>query len=260
MAAAGRAPCLGGLVGRSFARRVLFAPLAHLVACICGTRPVPMATITRLLDGHIRFRQDYFEHSRELFEALASGGQNPTALFIGCCDSRVVPHLITSAQPGDLFVLRNIANVVPRYEEGVTFNRSVGAAIEYAVHVLRVPHIIVCGHTICGGLGALLAGPETLDRDTPTLAGWLRDAAAVLDRLRRRDLDGEALARQLVFENVVLQLENILTYPVVTRALDEDRVELHGWVYDLADGSMTVFDPQTNEFKPLEKVLAAPAR
>jgi carbonic anhydrase len=205
---------------------------------------------TRLLDGHQRFRNEYFEHGRELMQSLAQAGQHPTALFIGCCDSRLIPNAIVSAGPGDLFVLRNIANIVPRYEDGQVFNRSVGAAVEYAVHVLRVPHVIVCGHTRCGGLGALLEGPDRLTQDTPTLAGWLRDAASVLDRLRLHDLPPEALAQQLVFENVVVQLENLMTYPVVMRALEEDRLEMHGWVFDIADGSLAVFDPATNEFRP----------
>jgi carbonic anhydrase len=207
---------------------------------------------TRLLEGHERFRKDYFEHGRELFESLARGVQRPEALFIGCCDSRVVPNFIVSAAPGELFVLRNIANIVPRYEEGQVQNRSVGAAVEFAVHVLRVPHVIVCGHTSCGGLGALLDGTERLARDTPTLAAWLANAAGVLDRLRRHDLQGEALARQLVFENVVVQLENLMSYPVVMRALEEDRLEMHGWVYDLADASLRIFDPASNEFRPIE--------
>src|SRR5215475_14338639 len=97
--------------------------------------------ITRLLEGHERFRNDYFENGRELFESLARGGQNPTALFICCCDSRVVPNLIVSAGPGDLFVVQNIANIVPPYEAGQVLNRSVGAAIEFAIHYLRVPHV-----------------------------------------------------------------------------------------------------------------------
>lgn len=212
--------------------------------------------LTRLLEGHERFRTDYFENGRELFESLARGVQRPLALYIGCCDSRVVPDLIVQAKPGELFVLRNIANIVPRYEEGQVLNRSVGAAIEYAVHVLKVPNVIICGHTTCGGLAALLGGPETLAAETPTLAGWLRDAAAVLDRLNRHDLEPEALARQLACENVVVQLENLMTYPVVSRALEENRLELHGWLYDLEQGSLQAFDPARNAFVPVESAYA----
>jgi carbonic anhydrase len=208
--------------------------------------------VTRLLQGHRKFRADYFEHERELFESLARRGQHPTAMFICCCDSRVVPNLIVDAHPGDLFVLQNIANIIPRYEEGQLHNRSVGAALDYAVHVLKIPHIVVCGHTQCGGLQALLDGPDRLAGEMPTLANWLRDAASVLGRIRG-EMKPEAIARQLVFENVVVQLENLVTYPVVERALEEDVLEIHGWVYDIADGSLRVYHPKEDVFRPTER-------
>jgi len=208
--------------------------------------------VTRLLQGHRKFRADYFEHERELFESLAKGGQHPSAMFIGCCDSRVVPNLIVNAHPGDLFVVQNIANIVPRYEKDQLQNRSVGAALDYAVHVLKVPHIVVCGHTQCGGLQALLDGPDRLAGEMPTLANWLRDAAAVLGRIRG-EMAPEAIARQLVFENVVVQLENLVTYPVVERALEDDELEIHGWVYDIADGSLRVYHPDQDVFRPTER-------
>jgi carbonic anhydrase len=207
--------------------------------------------VTKLLQGHDKFRSDYFEHERELFEALARGGQEPLALFICCCDSRVVPNLIVDAAPGELFVLRNIGNIVPRFEDGQVSNRSVGAAVEYAVHVLRVPHIVVCGHTQCGGLAAIVDGPEKLEAECPTLASWLGAAAAVLGQLRD-ELPPDAVARQLVFENVVVQLENLVTYPCVQRALDAQKLEIHGWVYDIADGSLRVYHPEDDEFRPTE--------
>ncbi len=208
--------------------------------------------VTRLLQGHRKFRADYFEHERELFESLAKGGQHPTAMFICCCDSRVVPNLIVDAHPGDLFVLQNIANIIPRYEEGQLHNRSVGAALDYAVHVLKIPHIVVCGHTQCGGLAALMDGTDRLAGEMPTLANWLKDAAAVLGRIRG-EMKPEAIARQLVFENVVVQLENLVTYPVVERALEEDVLEIHGWVYDIADGSLRVYHPDHDVFRPTER-------
>ncbi|XXF78789.1 carbonic anhydrase [Myxococcaceae bacterium GXIMD 01537] len=209
--------------------------------------------VTRLIQGHSEFRQGFFHHERELFEVLAKGAQAPLALMISCCDARVVPDLITSAEPGDLFVVRNIANIVPRFDKE-NRNQSVGAAIEYAVHVLKVPHIVICGHTGCGGIQAIAEGPEKLADEMPTLANWLHAARSLHDRLTSvgHGRTTEDLARQLVFENVVVQLENLLTYPVVTRALDEDRLELHGWVYDLADASLRVYHPETNSFFPAE--------
>jgi carbonic anhydrase len=208
--------------------------------------------VTRLLQGHRKFRADYFEHERELFESLAKGGQHPSAMFITCCDSRVVPNLIVDAGPGDIFVLRNIANIVPRYEKDQLHNRSVGAALDYAVHVLKIPHIVICGHTQCGGLQAILDGTDKLVDTMPTLADWLRDADAVLGRIRG-EVAPEALARQLVFENVVVQLGNLVTYPAVEQALEADELEIHGWVYDLADGSLRVYHPELDVFRPTER-------
>lgn len=211
--------------------------------------------VTKLLEGHSRFRREYFEHERELFETLATGAQRPIALILACCDSRVVPNLMVNASPGDLFVVRNIANIVPPFGNHLA-NRSVGAAIEYAVHFLQVPHIIVCGHTQCGGLQALAEGPEKLSAETPTLAGWLHDALAVRERILRRwpGESADTIARQLVFENVVVQLENLLTYPIIQRALEEKRVEIHGWVYDLASATLRAYAPESNEFRPVREL------
>lgn len=210
--------------------------------------------ITKLMQGHERFKAEYFQHERELFAELAQGAHKPTAMMISCSDARVVPNLIVNADPGDLFIVRNVANIVPPFGED-QFNRSVGAAIEYAVHHLRVPHLVVCGHTQCGGLGALIAGHEGLREETPTLAAWLHDAIDLRERLAElaRDAAPGTLQRLLAYENVLVQLENLLSYPVVARALEENRIELHGWVYDLQGATLEVYDPQQNAFLPAPK-------
>lgn len=206
--------------------------------------------VTKLLVGHERFRREFFHHERELFASFARGLHEPTTLLIGCCDARIVPHVLLGAAPGELFILRNIANLVPQYGEG--HHRSVGAAIEYAVHALKVPHIVICGHTQCGGLKALIEGPDKLSDEMPTLAHWLKDAEELRERLAEllRDHPPEYIAKQIVFENVAVQLENLITYPVVQRALEARTLQLHGWVFNLEDGSLRVYNPDTNEFKP----------
>jgi carbonic anhydrase len=206
--------------------------------------------VTKLLVGHQRFRRDFFHHERELFESFARGVHAPTTLMIGCCDARVDPNVIMGSDPGELFILRNIANLVPQYGEG--HHRSVGSAIEYAVHALKVPHIVICGHTQCGGLKALMEGPDKLADAMPTLVSWLKDAEELRERLAvlLRDHPADQIATQLIYENVAVQLENLLTYPVVERALEAGTLQLHGWVFELADGTLSVYDPDTNEFGP----------
>lgn len=215
-----------------------------------------MAQRDDLFPGHTRFRKDYFENDRELFDSLARGTHEPRACIIGCSDARVPPDIILGASPGDLFAVRNVANIVPPFG-AQNFNRAAGSAIEYAVHVLHVPHIVVVGHTQCGGIRALANLDAKLAEEMPTLAQWLKDAGEVRRRLLvlARHISSEELEKQLVFENVLVQLENLLTYPVVARALEENRLEMHGWVYDLADGSIQAYSPERNRFEPLEKTV-----
>jgi carbonic anhydrase len=212
--------------------------------------------VTRLLQGHDKFRTTYFERERELFEELARGHHEPLAMVISCSDARVVPNLILDSEPGDLFVVRNIANLIPPF--GADFpNRSVGAAIEYAIGVLKIPHLIVCGHTGCGGLRALAQGHKKLADEMPTLEAWLHDAIELRQRMKEllHDDPRADLEKLLPFENVAVQLENLLTYPVVQRELDADRLELHGWVYDLEGAVLRVYEPLTNQFAPIESLM-----
>lgn len=214
--------------------------------------------LTPLLLGHTTFRSEYFQHDRELYETLAAGRHEPTALIISCCDARVVPDVILNADPGDLFVLRNIANLVPAFGSGA--HKSVGAAIEYAIHGLKVPHVIVCGHTQCGGLGAMAKGYAHLAAHMPSLADWLHDAVELRERVAEMTrakgtdgatLDADALWQQLVYENVAVQLENLLTYPAVRWGLERGAIELHGWVYRLEDGGLSSYDAGSNSFRSL---------
>ncbi len=207
-----------------------------------------------LLEGHAKFRAEYFEHERELMDSLARGTHEPKALVIGCSDARVPPDIILGASPGDLFAVRNVGAMVPPYAKEM-FNRAAGSGIEYAVHVLRVRHAVVVGHTQCGGLRALAQMNDEMRESMPVLAAWLHDAIELRGRLATlaRHMSPEDLERLLVFENVVVQLENLLTYPVVKRALEEDRLEIHGWVYDLADGRLHGYDPKVNRFRALDR-------
>jgi carbonic anhydrase len=178
-----------------------------------------------LTQGVARFQRDVFPAKAELFAHLATNHTPPT-LFIGCSDARVVPELITGSEPGDLFVIRTAGNLVPAYTPGAD---GVAASIEYAVAALGVRDIVVCGHSACGAMTALAHGHDL--SGVPAVAAWLRLADASVARTATAG-DVPALVRQ----NVLAQLANLATHPSVAKALAEQKVALHGWVYDIPTG------------------------
>lgn len=196
-----------------------------------------------LLDGHDLFQAQYF-HEREYLRRLALADQRPSALFIGCSDSRVVPEYLTSAGFGELFVLRNIGNFVPTLDHA---DASVGAAIDYALGSLGVPDIIVCGHYGCGGVKAALGDLEPLRAKHPSLHEWLEGVAPGARRARGVD-DPDAAWRRGVEENVIQSLENLITYDVVREKLEAGEVHLHAWLYDLYQTRIRVLDVERGAF------------
>ncbi|MEU1229420.1 carbonic anhydrase [Streptomyces sp. NPDC005828] len=201
----------------------------------------------RLIEGIHTFQSGVFGQQRELFESLAAG-QSPSALFITCSDSRVVPSLMTQTGPGDLFMLRNAGNLVPPY--GPTPGAE-AAAIEYAVESLKVKDIIVCGHTRCGAMSALL-DPASLER-LPATRQWLIHAEAT----RRLVDDHYATAPETerleacVEENVLVQIDNLRTHPSALAALARGQLKLHAWVYEIETGQVMTFDQTSGQYQPL---------
>lgn len=188
-------------------------------------------------------RKGFFSEHQPLFARLISEGQSPQFFFIGCDDSRVIPEAIMGAKPGDLFVLRIPANVVPPYGTG---ERGVGAALEYAERHLKIQHIILCGHTDCGGIKALDAHLDQLDE--PHLARWLEYARPAQTQVDAWGVDPDNRHRAIVERNVLLQMDNLRTYDVVRQALRADELTLHGWVYDLATGRVSYWDADEDRF------------
>ncbi|MEV4252162.1 carbonic anhydrase [Spirillospora sp. NPDC049652] len=178
-----------------------------------------------LTEGVARFQRDVFPARAELFARLAAH-HSPSTLFIGCSDARVVPELITGAEPGDLFVIRTAGNLVPAYRPGAD---GVAASIEYAVAALGVKDVIVCGHSACGAMTALAEGHDL--SAAPSVASWLRLADASVARTAAGD-GVPALVRQ----NVLAQLANLATHPSVAKALADEQITLHGWVFDIPTG------------------------
>ncbi|MFF2009434.1 carbonic anhydrase [Streptomyces sp. NPDC058195] len=195
-----------------------------------------------LTDGVTRFHRDVFPAKADLFARLATT-HRPKTLFIGCSDARVVPELITQSDPGELFVIRTAGNLVPAYGSG---RDGIAASIEYAVAVLHVTDIVICGHSSCGAMTALAEGHDL--SDAPVTADWLRHADAARARAAAAPAaSGADRVAALVRANVAAQLQNLNTHPSVARALADRSVTLHGWVFDIATGTV----------EPVEATLAA---
>jgi carbonic anhydrase len=204
----------------------------------------------RLIDGAQRFQGEIYQEHRDLFRELATN-QQPEALLITCSDSRVVPGMIVQSKPGDVFICRNAGNIAPPYSD---VNGGVTATIEYAVSALNVRHIIVCGHSDCGAMKALLH-PEKL-QGMPSVRSWLKNAARaeVVVRENHPDLDAAARLDALIEENVLAQLDNLRTHPCVASRLKSASLTLHGWVYDIESGQIRVSTNQS-AFLPLSQII-----
>ncbi len=201
-----------------------------------------------LIEGTHHFRDNIFRSQQELFSRLAEG-QEPDVLFVTCSDSRIVPNLMTQTDPGELFILRNAGNLVPPHG---AIRGGEEATIEYAVAVLGVEDIIVCGHSQCGAMKALLEPVETL-HELPAVRRWLEHAEATRRIVKRNytHLQGNDLLAATVQENVLVQLENLQTHPAVAAELARGTLKLHAWVYELETGAVLAFEPQTRKFEPL---------
>lgn len=202
----------------------------------------------KLISGYREFRAK-FESDHEVFERLAEEGQNPKVLWIGCCDSRVVPELITGADPGELFDLRNIANIVPPPTADASAACATGAAIEYAVNHLAVTHIVVCGHTECGGIAALEA-PPSADIE-PHIARWLELAKPAREEVLARGVAADDVYLETIKTNVLLQCDHLSTYPCVAEAVGAGKLSVHPWLYDLHTGSISAFEGSSATWKPV---------
>lgn len=203
--------------------------------------------LTTLIQGLQNFRRDIYPQQRELFKRLATA-QQPRIMFITCADSRIVLELITQSEPGSLFVTRNVGNVVPPYGQ---MNGGVSSAIEYAVLGLGVEHIIVCGHSDCGAMKAVL-NPASQE-GMPTVKAWLRhtDVARSVVESHCNCAAGETLD-VLTEENVVAQLDHLRTHPSVASRLASGRLNIHGWVYDIESCAIRAYDANKRRFVPLD--------
>jgi len=203
--------------------------------------------LLRITQGVMKFQNQVFPSQREMFERLRHR-QNPLALFVTCADARVVPNLFTQTDPGEIFIERNPGNMVPPY---VDFVGGVTAGVEYAMLVLKVPLIVICGHTDCGVMKALL-DPGNV-HGMPGVQTWMTHGTAARDRMLH-DLpfaSQEEKLERLTEYNVLQQVENLMTHPSVRRRLRYGEIQILSWVYDIGNGSVRQANPATGEFSPL---------
>ena len=207
------------------------------------------AVLEQLKNGVRRFRAEVYPAREEVFREAANSPQRPHTLFITCADSRIDPNEITGAGTGEVFVTRNIGNMVPAYGEMLG---GVSAVIEFAVCALGVRHIAVCGHSDCGAMKALLDPAATAGM--PTVNSWLKNAHAALSvarSLEERQEDGRLLGR-LTEQNVLLQMQHLRTHPSVAGAIAGGDLTLSGWIYEIGTGKVRIAAGDGQEFAPVE--------
>jgi len=206
----------------------------------------------RLIEGVHKFQTDEFGNYRKLFRKLSQEGQNPHTLFITCSDSRVLAELITQSKPGDLFVVKNVGNIVPPASAKGDTN-STAAAIEFAVENLKVSDIVICGHSQCGAISCLLGRNPVTDL-MPHLRDWLNLAAPVLETLKKDYTHLQNATEQetaAAVENVLFSLDNLHSYPCVQERLMGGSLRLHGWFFEIATAELFAYDPEARQFAPL---------
>lgn len=201
----------------------------------------------KLIQGLHKFQEEVFNNQEGLFKELEKG-QHPQVLFITCSDSRIDPNLITQTEPGDLFIIRNAGNIVPPYGAQASGET---ASIEFAIDGLGIRDIVICGHSHCGAMKAILQ-PKAVE-NMPAMKAWLTNAE-ITKRVvfeHYQHLEGDAKLMATIQENVLMQMENLKTHPSVASKLAQGKIRLHAWVYKFETGMVFAFDPVTGQFKPL---------
>ena len=205
----------------------------------------------RLYRGIRKFQETRYKQEAEFFKELGKN-QSPDVLFFTCSDSRVDPNLITQSKPGELFIVKSVGNIVPP-NETMRKKTCTAAAIEFAIMKLKVTDVVVCGHSDCGALKALWSDEKELS-DMPNLKDWVSTASEVKDAVMQHSHDPSYKARIEMTEKkyIIQQLDNLKTYPLIAEAVDEEKLRLHGWYYDIATGVIYAYNPKTNYFEKIE--------
>lgn len=202
-----------------------------------------------LIDGAKKFQSEIFPQFQEVFEKLKHG-QSPHTLFIGCSDSRLIPDLITRSLPGELFVVRNIANIVPRYRISSEYLATT-SAIEFAILGLNVKNIVVCGHSNCGGCRAILV--QSAIENMPHTRKWLEQSKSIIDNIDLTKYSNQSEIFQYIEkQNIIMQLENLMSYPFIKEKYDRNELQIFGWYFDIATGSVFNYNKLKRNFEKIE--------
>jgi len=212
-----------------------------------------MRDVNIFLKGFRRFQHHYFDRNPELFDRLFAEGQRPRALMVACCDSRCDPGVLTDSEPGDLFVVRNVANLVPPYIQAASYAGTT-SAIAFAICNLGVEHVIVMGHSRCGGIRALLENRSPGSDEERLITKWLGIAEDARQRVLK-ELPGkphETQARACEQASILESLENLMSYPWISRRVNEGALALHGWYFDMENGALMQYDSDAGEFRVMD--------
>lgn len=207
--------------------------------------PISLVSMRKLIKGLREFKSSYVNTHPDLFEHMAHG-QSPRVLFITCSDSRIIPNLITQTDLGELFIIRNAGNIIPPYGAA---NGGEGATVEYAIQVLNIDQIIICGHSHCGAMKGLLQ-LESLREEMPLVYDWLKHAEATRRLLKDnyQNYSGEELLEIAIAENVLTQIDNLKTYPAIHSRLYQGRLKIYAWIYHIETGEVLAYDPDSHAY------------
>lgn len=210
-----------------------------------------MSSPQQLIEGFQRFRERHFAEDAARFQELVEFGQTPKALVVACCDSRVDPALVLDCAPGDLFVIRNVANLVPPAENQGSFHGT-SAALEFGVRNLGVQDVIVLGHAQCGGIHALLEG--TVDTKDSFIAEWMKIADAARQQVERDHAHDSSKVRHRACEQqaILVSLENLMTFSWIRERVEQGKLALHGWYFDIEQGELLGYDATSRKFEMLQ--------
>jgi carbonic anhydrase len=211
-----------------------------------------MTSPADLIEGFHRFREQHFADDDALYRQLVSQGQTPKILVVACCDSRVDPALVLNCEPGDLFVIRNVANLVPPDENRIGGRHGTSAALEYGVKTLGVEHVIVLGHAHCGGIQALMRGSASENQES-FISSWMRLAEQARSMVLQEmpDASSHELERACEQQAILSSLDNLMSFDWIRERVEDGRLQLHGWYFDIEHGQLLQYEADGRRFNAL---------